>query len=298
MRKQHWFGINVQLCTFLSGVFTIFVTNMYVVFEEKHMGDSNCTSENNQEMINSINDIIVCWSYKIVFSLSMITILISCLLLYSVHAQIYKGMVTYVIWIIFYESVNSLLQALTNRPNDVSPTEVKFLRWFGLISRIFMHGFWIFCVIKYAHLVYKNQMQSNIASYSRRLSINLESKQKRTSKKETGGTPPSCPGVSPASPEECSLPPAGRADRAAPGPGPTEVAVSPAEGGRRGAGPQAELQPAADVRGESGQENLVRKAGERDPASEKHLGLSALPVWELGEGRNRSGGWSSNSLSN
>ncbi|XP_027732136.1 transmembrane protein 217 [Vombatus ursinus] len=177
MRRQHWFGMNVQLGTFLSGVFTIFVTNMYVVFEEKYMGQRNCVPENNQE--KTMNNFIICWSYKIIFCLSIITVFVSCFLLYSVYAQLYQGMVTYVVWIIFYEAVNSLLQALTNNPNNGSPVEVRVLRWFGLISRIFMHGFWMVFVIKYVHIVYRNQMQSNVTSYSRRLSTIVESKRER-----------------------------------------------------------------------------------------------------------------------
>ncbi|XP_074120822.1 transmembrane protein 217, partial [Sminthopsis crassicaudata] len=176
IKMRHWFAMNAQLGTFLSGVFTIFATNMYVVFEEKHMVKLNCTEQNGEDNINVINDFIICWSYKITLCLSLITVLISCFLLYSVHAQIYKGMVIYVIWIIFYEAVNSLLQILTNKPNDKSPSEVKFLRWFGLISRIFMHAFWLFFVITYAHRVYKKQVQTNIASYTSRLSTNMESK--------------------------------------------------------------------------------------------------------------------------
>ncbi|XP_036624263.1 transmembrane protein 217-like [Trichosurus vulpecula] len=177
MEKQNWFGLNAQLGTFLSGVFTIFVTAMYVVFEEKYMRNPNCSTEN--KLGETVNDYIICWSYSITFCLSIVTILISCLLLYSVYAKVYQGMVIYVIWIIFYEAVNTLLQSLTNSTRYVIPREVRFLRWFGLISCIFMHGFWMFFVIKYAHIVYRNQMQSKVISYSRRLSTNVESKRER-----------------------------------------------------------------------------------------------------------------------
>ncbi|XP_072494521.1 transmembrane protein 217 [Notamacropus eugenii] len=179
MREQHWFGLNAQLGTFLSGVFTIFVTNMYIVFEEKYMKNINCSTENKQVKTNFVNSLIACWSYWITFCLSIITILISCFLLYSVYAKIYQGMVIYVVWIVFYEAVNSLLQSLTNTRNNVIPEEVRYLRWFGLFSRIFMYGFWMFFVIKYAHIVYRNKMQSNITSYTRRLFTYVESNEDR-----------------------------------------------------------------------------------------------------------------------
>ncbi|XP_016285183.2 transmembrane protein 217 [Monodelphis domestica] len=175
MRTQRYCGMTAQLGTFLSGVFTIFTTNMFVVFEERHMGDPNCTIQIAEE-VNLLNKVIICWSFKITFGMSMVTILISCLLLYSVRAQIYQGMVVYVIWIIFFEAVNSLLQTLTNTAGEgkMNPVEVRYLRWFGLISRVFMHGFWIFFVLKYAHIVYKKQMENKIASYNRPFSSYVE----------------------------------------------------------------------------------------------------------------------------
>ncbi|XP_074046236.1 transmembrane protein 217-like [Macrotis lagotis] len=178
MGNQHWLGINIPLSTFLSGVFTIVVTNMFFVFENKYLGDPNCTRQN-QDKTFLIQYHIICWSFKITLFLSIITILISCLLLYSIFAKIYQGMVLYVIWIIFYEAVNTLLQTLTNNPENKSPKEVKFLRWFGLISRISIHGFCICFVTKYAHIMYKKQMQSVITSYNLSLSLPMWTQSER-----------------------------------------------------------------------------------------------------------------------
>ncbi|XP_044531230.1 transmembrane protein 217 [Gracilinanus agilis] len=177
MRTRRYCGMTAQLGTFLSGVFTIFTTNMFVVFEERHMGDPNCTNQAQAgEEIDLMSKAIICWSFKITLCLSIVTILISCFLLYSVHAQIYQGMVIYVIWIIFYEAVNSLLQTLTNTSSqkNTNPVEVNYLRWFGLFSRVFLHGFWIVFVITYAHMVYKKQMESKITSYNQPFSSYVE----------------------------------------------------------------------------------------------------------------------------
>ncbi|XP_068929760.1 transmembrane protein 217-like [Petaurus breviceps papuanus] len=180
MPKWHWLGLNAQLGTFLSGVFTVFVTNMHVVFEEKYTRNNNCSIENKQQEINIMNNFVICWSYKIILCLSIVTILISFFLLYSVYAQIYQGMIAYVIWIIFYEAVNFLLCFLSTSTPIMTPGDVKFLRWFGLISRMFMHGFWMSFVIKFAQKTYKkSQMQSDTTFYSRRLSTIVESKRER-----------------------------------------------------------------------------------------------------------------------
>ncbi|XP_005603921.1 transmembrane protein 217 [Equus caballus] len=170
MRQQHWWGMTAKMGTVLSGVFTIVATDMYLIFEQKHLRSSNCTEINTRPKSNImlINQFIICWSFNIVFFLSSITIMVSCLLLYSIYAQMYRGLVIYAIWILFYEIASIVIQFFTD--NDSSIAEVRFIRWFGLVSRVFMHCFWLFFVITYAHIIYKSQSQGNIISYKRRIS--------------------------------------------------------------------------------------------------------------------------------
>ncbi|KAF0884497.1 transmembrane protein 217 [Crocuta crocuta] len=170
MRQQHWFGMTAKMGTVLSGVFTIMATNMCLIFEHKYLRSNNCTDNNLQNNSASvlISRFIICWAFNIVFFLSFITLIISFFLLYSVYAQIHGGLVTYMIWILFYEVVNIIVQIFTN--NDSVIEEVRVVRWFGLMSRIFMHCFWIFYVISYAHIIYKSQSPGNIIFYNRRIS--------------------------------------------------------------------------------------------------------------------------------
>ncbi|XP_021540319.1 transmembrane protein 217 [Mirounga angustirostris] len=170
MREQHWFGMTARMGTALSGVFTIMATNMYLIFEQKYIKSSDCTENYVQTKSAGVlvKQLIICWTSSVVFFLSFITIIISCFLLYSVYAQIYQGLVIYIIWIIFHEIVNIVVQILTN--NDSVIEEVRVVRWFGLLSRIFMHCFWMFYIISYAHMIYKSQSQGNIISYNRRIS--------------------------------------------------------------------------------------------------------------------------------
>ncbi|KAL2791763.1 transmembrane protein 217 isoform 5, partial [Daubentonia madagascariensis] len=119
MKQQHWCGMTAKMGTVLSGVFTIMVTNMYLIFEQQYLGHGNCTEIKLRDRSTShiINDYITCWSWNIVLFLSLITIIISCFLLYSVYTQVFKGLVTYIIWILFYETANIVIQIITN--NDV-----------------------------------------------------------------------------------------------------------------------------------------------------------------------------------
>ncbi|XP_055120291.1 transmembrane protein 217 isoform X4 [Symphalangus syndactylus] len=170
MKQQQWCGMTAKMGTVLSGVFTIMAVDMYLIFEQKHLGNGSCTeiTLKYKAVSDIINNFIICWSFKIVLFLSFITIIISCFLLYSVYAQIFRGLVIYVVWIFFYETANVVIQILTN--NDFGIKEVRIMRWFGLVSRTVMHCFCMFFVINYAHITYKNQSQGNIISYKRRIS--------------------------------------------------------------------------------------------------------------------------------
>nr|XP_012319754.1 transmembrane protein 217 isoform X1 [Aotus nancymaae] len=183
MKQQQWCGMTAKMGTVLSGVFTILAVDMYLIFEQKYLGKGNCTEITLKYKGSSdiINNFITCWSWTIVLFLSFITIFISCFLLYSVYAQIFRGLVIYIVWIFFYEAVNIAIQILTN--TDFSIEEVRVMRWFGLVCRTLLHCFWMFFVITYAHITYKNQSPGSITSYKRRISMveSMHSRNKRLS---------------------------------------------------------------------------------------------------------------------
>nr|XP_036859800.1 transmembrane protein 217 [Manis javanica] len=172
MKQQHWCGMTPRTGTVLSGVFTIMATDMYLIFEQKYIRSGNCSVINATDEGGSapINQLFICWSWNIVLFLSSITItiIISCFLLYSVYAQVYQGLVIYIFWILFYEAMNIVLQILTNGNSSIR--EVRITRWFGLVSRILMHCFWILFVITNAYIIYKSQSQGKRISYNRRIS--------------------------------------------------------------------------------------------------------------------------------
>lgn len=182
MKQKRWCGMTAKTGTVLSGVFTIIATYMYLTFEQKHMRSSDCTKINRRaKSVNIlISQFIVCWSWSIVLFLSCITFIISCLLLYSVYAQKHRGLVIYVIWILFYEAINIIVQILTNSSTSIG--EVKVMRWFGLVSRISMHCFWMFFVMTYTQIIYKSKSQGNIISYNIRTSIGNRDFPRRKSK--------------------------------------------------------------------------------------------------------------------
>ncbi|XP_007937650.1 transmembrane protein 217-like [Orycteropus afer afer] len=172
MREQYWCGMTAKMGTVLSGVFTIIATDMYLIFEGKHLQSDTCaeTQQRMQDMEQIISQYVVCWGFRIVIIMSTITIVISFFLLYSVYAQMFRGIMIYIIWILFYEAVNIIIQVFTNSNSRVQV--VRVMRWFGLVSRVFMHCFWMFFVISYMHILYRNKSQDNIHTYKRHFSVN------------------------------------------------------------------------------------------------------------------------------
>ncbi|XP_048205162.1 transmembrane protein 217 [Perognathus longimembris pacificus] len=171
MKQKRWCGITAKMGTMLSGVFSIMITHLYLILEQKHLEDGNCTyisSQAQRSFRNTLTHFIICWSFKIILIQSFITMIISLLLLYSAYAQIYRGLVIYIVWIFFYEAVNFVIQVLIN---DFSIEEVRFVRWSGLAFRYLLHGFWMFFVFNYMQIIYKSQKQGNIICYNRRMSM-------------------------------------------------------------------------------------------------------------------------------
>lgn len=125
MREKHWCGMTTKTGTVLAGVFTIVATDMYLIFEQKPLRSSNCTEVNqwNESVILLICQFLICWSLNIALFLSCITTIISCLLISSVHAQMCRGLVIYTIWIFFYETVNIVLQILTDNDTSIGRAE-------------------------------------------------------------------------------------------------------------------------------------------------------------------------------
>uniref|UniRef100_A0A2K5QX18 Uncharacterized protein n=1 Tax=Cebus imitator TaxID=2715852 RepID=A0A2K5QX18_CEBIM len=104
MKQQRWCGMTAKMGSVLSGVFTILAVDMYLIFEQKYLGNGNCTEITPKDKGSSdiINNFITCWSWKIVL-----------FLLYSVYAQIFRGLVIYIVWIFFYEAVNIQFSCLS-----------------------------------------------------------------------------------------------------------------------------------------------------------------------------------------
>ncbi|XP_005084988.2 transmembrane protein 217 isoform X1 [Mesocricetus auratus] len=179
MKQQNWCGLTAKMGTVLSGVFSIMATHMHLIFERRHLGDGNCTDSLQSQDISVVSHFIICWSFKIVLCASLITMAVSCFLLYSVYAQIYGGLMVYTIWIFTYESTNLAIQIFTD---DFSVALVRAMRWFGWVSRASLHSFCLYFVVSHAQIIYQSKKQGNILTYHRRLSLGIGDTPRQKSK--------------------------------------------------------------------------------------------------------------------
>ncbi|KAM8779966.1 transmembrane protein 217-like [Rhynchonycteris naso] len=182
LKQKRWCGMSARVGTVLSGVFTVMATNLYFIFEQKYLKRGNCTEEihEDESVITLISQKIKCWSWNIAFFLLCVTMLVCCLLLYSVYAQKFRGLVIYVFWIVFYEAGNVVVQIVTN--SDIGVAGIIIMRWFGLVSRGFMQCFLLFYVVTYARIIYKSQNRGVFIPYSRHVSTGNEESTRRISK--------------------------------------------------------------------------------------------------------------------
>ncbi|XP_013372498.1 PREDICTED: transmembrane protein 217 [Chinchilla lanigera] len=167
VKEARWYGMTARRGTVLAGSFSIMVTHLYLIFERKHLALVNCTepalaSRGIQDVFSRF---IICWSLAIMVLLALVTLAVSTFLLYSVYAQVYRGLLLYIFWITCFEAVNLAVQILTD---SFSSGAIRAMRWFCFLSRTVTHCFWLSFVVTYARLSYKSQQQGDILSYRRR----------------------------------------------------------------------------------------------------------------------------------
>lgn len=179
MKQRSLYGLTAKMGTVLSGVFSIMATHMHLIFERKHLGTGNCTENFQAHGLNVVGHFFICWSFQIVLFTSIVTMVASCFLLYSVYAQIYEGLMSYTVWILIYESTNLAVQTLTD---EFSVALVRGMRWFGWVSRASLHCFWLYFVVTQAQIIYQSKKQGNILTYHRRISLGSGDHPRRKSK--------------------------------------------------------------------------------------------------------------------
>lgn len=141
----------------LVGIFSILNTIQFLVFD-LHEAISIGYEENFS--IYGNGSIVATWvlynKKSICASLSIITILVSALFLYSIHMNFYQGLLCYVLWIITFELTSFSIVLLLNGIMKEQFKDLSYVHLVFQISRMLLHFFCLPFVIKHTYILYRD----------------------------------------------------------------------------------------------------------------------------------------------
>ncbi|KAM6453676.1 transmembrane protein 217 isoform 1-T3 [Liasis olivaceus] len=160
-------GITPKAGSVLAGVYMILMTNMYLIFEFRHLSliPINVATTETKGIIW-----IIPYCYYTAIVLAFITYPICFYYLYCIYKRIIVGLYMYFVWIIFYDMANLVILVLTNKAASLATFSVSPLEWFGLATRIPVDCFWLSFVITYANLLVEGRSIGRMSLKPRRIS--------------------------------------------------------------------------------------------------------------------------------
>ncbi|XP_007970940.1 putative transmembrane protein 217B [Chlorocebus sabaeus] len=158
--------MNVRMLSLMVGIFSVLNTIQFFIFDVNQM--THIGYEAKFHIYMDSKSELVTWILSnrasISTGLSFTTIIISCFLLYSIHKNIYTGLLIYAVWIITYECIKFSIVLVLNRIIEDSFKELSYLHWIFQISHMLLHFFCLPFVVRHAYNLYK---ESQIVSRKR-----------------------------------------------------------------------------------------------------------------------------------
>ncbi|XP_069344622.1 putative transmembrane protein 217B [Eulemur rufifrons] len=149
--------MNPRKLTLMVGTFSVLNTIQFLIFDLSRL--TQIGYEDDFSIYQHTQSELVSWimtsSYNISIGLSLITILVSCFLLYSIHMSIYVGLLIYTLWITTYELTSFSMVLLINGAIKEKFKELSSLYLTLQISRMLLHFFCLPFVVKHAYTLYK-----------------------------------------------------------------------------------------------------------------------------------------------
>ncbi|KAG3289367.1 hypothetical protein H1C71_025680 [Ictidomys tridecemlineatus] len=165
--------MDARMWSFLVGLFSVFNTVQFFIFDLNQMTyigyqdkyniykttDSQLGSwvMRNRQVINTV--------------LSLVTLGISCFLLYCLHHNTYTGLPIYAVWIVVYECIHLSIALFIHRIIKKQFRELSHLYLIFQISRMFLHFLGLPCLAKHGYSIYKDSSISSKLSRRRRSSV-------------------------------------------------------------------------------------------------------------------------------
>ncbi|XP_054836390.1 transmembrane protein 217 [Eublepharis macularius] len=155
-------GMLPKTGSIVAGIYMILMTNMYIIFETAHLDRA-------KECLQSDDDLIIYYYYAALL-LAGLSYPICFLLIYSVWNRNTKGMIAYIVWIIFYDLANFTILILIFTTAYNTPLSVHPLEWFGLVCRLLVDCFWLSYIVIYTLMILESRSKGRMSLKIRRLS--------------------------------------------------------------------------------------------------------------------------------
>ncbi|KAL2791754.1 uncharacterized protein WCI35_007131, partial [Daubentonia madagascariensis] len=150
--------MNARRLSFMVGIFSVLDTIQFLIFDLNQV--TYIGYEDRFSIYMDTKSELVFWvmTYRntINISLSVTTILVSCLLLYCIHKNIYIGLPIYAMWIITYELTSFSIVLLTNGIIKEQFKELSYLYLTFQVSRMLLHFVCLPFIVKHAYTLYKD----------------------------------------------------------------------------------------------------------------------------------------------
>ncbi|KAM9665253.1 LOW QUALITY PROTEIN: putative transmembrane protein 217B [Trichechus inunguis] len=168
------YQMNAKKYCFIVGIFSTLNTIQFLLFDVNYVisfgykeGLFSIYNETHPDQdswfIANMRGIKIC--------LSIITLIVSCTLLYCIHMNICLGLLTYTIWIIIYEVFNFPLALLLKDSIRNLFEELSYLHLIFQISRMLLHFCCLPFIIKQMLILYKDPKMSSKMGHRRHSSI-------------------------------------------------------------------------------------------------------------------------------
>ncbi|XP_063095034.1 putative transmembrane protein 217B [Cavia porcellus] len=165
--------MEARTVTLMIGLFSVLNTVQFLIFDVHQL--THIGYEDKYSLYLDTKSELVRWLLrhrsKVLSVLSLVTIAVSCSLLYSVHQDSYKGLLLYALWLVVYELATFSLLLLTS--GTVRP-RFWVLKRLGLLlqgSRMVLHFVCLPSVLRHAYELFKSFKMVSKVGHRRRSSV-------------------------------------------------------------------------------------------------------------------------------
>ncbi|XP_021115562.1 transmembrane protein 217 isoform X2 [Heterocephalus glaber] len=166
--------MEARTVTLMAGVFSVLNTIQFLIFDLRQMTHIGYEADKFSLYLET-KSALVSWILNhrsaVASILSLITIAVSCVLLYSIHQNSYKGPLLYTLWIVAYELGSFSLLLLTGGAIRKQFRMLPRLYLILQVSRMALHFACLPCVLQHAYELFKALEMVTEISHRHRSSV-------------------------------------------------------------------------------------------------------------------------------